>query len=223
VIVVAVPVKDLANAKQRLIPVLSPDERAALARAMLDDVLLALGRARVDHVWVVTRDPDVTAIARSHACDVLAEDANRGHTAAARHAQAEAKRAGATIFVTVPGDVPCVRASEVDELVRAIGGTPAAAFAPSRSGIGTNGAALAPADLLDLRFGEPSFADHLAAARASGVEPRVLTLPGLGLDIDDADDLRALLADGGDTRSARLVAASSIAARLGPPGLPASR
>ena len=41
-----VPVKDPARAKTRLAPVLSADQRAALQRAMLADVLAALGRAR---------------------------------------------------------------------------------------------------------------------------------------------------------------------------------
>ncbi|MGH7300023.1 MAG: 2-phospho-L-lactate guanylyltransferase, partial [Candidatus Rokuibacteriota bacterium] len=35
----AVPVKDLVNAKQRLVPALAPRERRELARAMLEDVL----------------------------------------------------------------------------------------------------------------------------------------------------------------------------------------
>ena len=40
--VLAIPVKDLVNAKQRLIPLLAAEERRALATAMLEDVLAAL-------------------------------------------------------------------------------------------------------------------------------------------------------------------------------------
>lgn len=213
-IVVAVPVKDLVNAKQRLVPVLSPAERTELARAMLRDVLRGVRAARVDQVWVVTRDVEVAGIAGDFGGRVLGEEANRGHTAAARHAQDAALRAGARVFVTVPGDVPCVEPSEIDALVGAAAADRAAAFVPSRSGLGTNGAALAPPDLLPLRFGEPSFQDHLAAARGAGLVPRVLPLPGLGLDVDDAGDLAALLRDGARTESGRLVASWSIADRL---------
>jgi 2-phospho-L-lactate/phosphoenolpyruvate guanylyltransferase len=214
VIVVAIPVKDLHDAKQRLVPLLAPPERAALARAMLRDVLRAVRGAAVDEVWVVTRDRAVSALAGEHGCRVLGEDANRGHTAAVRQAQAEAARAGADVFVTIPADVPCLRAAEVDALAAAVAAPPAAAFAPSRSGLGTNGAALAPVDLLPLRFGEPSFADHLAAARRAGVAPAVVALADLGLDIDDADDLRALLARAGGTESARLLRTWGVPARL---------
>jgi 2-phospho-L-lactate guanylyltransferase len=204
-IVAAVPVKDLVNAKQRLVPVLDPPARAALARAMLADVLRALDGAGLDRVWVVTREPEVAAIARALGAEPLAETENRGHTAAVATAQAEAARIGADAFLTIPGDVPCVTREEIRALVDTTPAPPGVVFVPSRSGLGTNGALLAPPATLRLRFGEPSFDNHLAAARALGLEPRVVALPGLGLDVDDADDLAALLAAGDHTESAALV------------------
>ncbi len=216
--VLAVPVKDLVNAKQRLVPVLAPDERRALAAAMLEDVLAAVAAAQLDAVWVVTRDDAVSAVARRFGATVVSEAENRGHTAAVAAAQTRAQSAGATVFATIPGDVPCVTAAEVDTLVGAADPAPAAVFAASRSGLGTNGVALAPADALALRFGEPSFDNHVAAARARGLVPRIVPLPGLSLDIDDADDLAALLAEGHATRSARLVATWNVAARLADAG-----
>jgi len=183
------------------------------------DVLAALAAARLDCVWVVTREPSVVALARARGACPLAEDANRGHTAAVARAQTEATRLGARVFLTIPGDVPCVTADEIRRLAEAAAaGAPA--FVPSRSGLGTNGAALAPPDAMPLTFGEPSFDNHLAAARARGLEPSVLPLPGLGLDIDAPDDLAALLAMPGATVSARLVASWQAGGRLQPAGIP---
>ena len=212
--ILAVPVKDLVNAKQRLVPLLAADERRALAAAMLEDVLAALASSRIDAVWVVTRDEAVSAIAHRSGARVVSEAENRGHTAAVAAAQARAGAEGVGVFATIPGDVPCVSAREVDALVAAADASPAVVFAASRSGLGTNGVALAPPDALALRFGEPSFDNHVAAARARGLTPRLLELPGLALDVDDPDDLVALLAEGSATRSARLVATWNIAARL---------
>ena len=204
--IVAVPVKDLVNAKQRLVPVLGAHERRALAAMMLEDVLTALAGTAVEAIWVVTRDPDVDAIARRFGASVVLEPANRGHTAAVAEAQGRAREQGVPIFATIPGDVPCVTAAEVDALVSVAAAGPAVALVPSRSGLGTNGVALAPPDALTLRFGEPSFADHVAGAQARGMVPHVLHLPGLGLDVDGPDDLHVLLARGRGTRSAQLVA-----------------
>jgi len=203
-LIVAVPVKDLTHAKQRLMSVLSPDERGGLARAMLRDVLRALAGARVERVWVVTRDAAAQAIARELGAEPLSEAENRGHTAAVALAQAEATRRGARGFLTVPGDVPCVTADELGQIIEGVReGAPV--FVPSRSGLGTNGVALAPPDAMPLTFGEPSFARHLATARQRGLEPRVLSLPGLGLDVDTPEDLTALLAEQNTTETGRLV------------------
>jgi 2-phospho-L-lactate guanylyltransferase len=203
-IIAAVPVKDLSAAKQRLANVLTLVERDELARAMLRDVLRALAAADLDRVWVVTREPEAAAIARALGAEPLAEAENRGHTAAVALAQAEAARRGARVFLTVPGDVPRATGDELRELARAAdAGAPA--FVPSRSGLGTNGVALAPPDSMPLTFGEPSFARHLETARRHGLAPRVLPLPGLGLDIDGPEDLTALLAETAETETARLV------------------
>jgi len=221
--VVAVPVKDLVNAKQRLVPALEPTERRELARAMLSDVLAALRAARLDGVWVVTRDPEVVGLAAAFGAEPLASlrpVENSSHTSAIAFAQAEAARRGARVFLTVPGDVPCVTADEIRALAAAVAdGTPA--FAPSRSGFGTNGVALTPPDTMPLKFGEPSFQNHLAAARALGLEPRVTVLPGLALDVDAPEDVAALATAGGTTESARVVRAwASVGARSARPRPP---
>ena len=46
--------------------------------------------------------------------------------------------------------------------------------------------------VMPLRFGDDSFLPHLAAARALGIEPTIVKLPGIGLDIDQPADLEAL-------------------------------
>ena len=211
--VLAIPMKDLVDAKQRLVPTLGAEERRALATAMLEDVLAAVSPARVDAVWVITRDAAVSAIARRFGATVVTEAENRGHTAAVADGQARARDEGIAVFATIPGDVPCVTAAEIDALVSAVTAAPGAALALSRSGLGTNGVALAPPDALTLRFGEPSFDAHLTSARARGLTPRILRLRGLGLDVDDPDDLAALLVEGRATRSARLVASWHLEAR----------
>jgi 2-phospho-L-lactate guanylyltransferase len=45
-----------------------------------------------------------------------------------------------------------------------------------------------------LRFGDNSFYPHLDAARRCGIEPRILHLPGIAMDIDHPADLARFLA-----------------------------
>lgn len=212
-LLLAVPVKDLVNAKQRLIPALSPVERRELARAMLEDVLDAAVAVLPGAVLVVTADPEAQAVARALGAECLAESANRGHTAAVAFAQREAVARGAARFLTLPGDVPCVTAQEITTLRDALAEAPGVVFVPSRSGLGTNAVLLAPPDAIPLTFGEPSFENHLKTARAAGLVPRVLELPGIGLDVDAPEDLPVLLERGAATRSARLLRGFPTGAR----------
>lgn len=213
----AVPVKDLMSAKQRLIPALQPAERHDLAAVMLEDVLDALAATDALDVHLVTRDPEILTLAWRRGVPCLTESANRGHTEAVAFAQAEAARRGAEAFLTIPGDVPCATPDELLALL-ATAAAPGVTFVPSRSGFGTNAALLSPVDLMPLKFGEPSFANHLDSARARGLAPRVLTLAGIGLDVDGPEDLRLLLAHGASTRAGRLCRTFGLAERL-----PASR
>jgi 2-phospho-L-lactate guanylyltransferase (CobY/MobA/RfbA family) len=61
-----------------------------------------------------------------------------------------------------------------------------------------------PASLFELRFGNDSFMPHLSAAIATDTSCVVLSLPGIALDVDTADDLHALAAASGEKRSQRL-------------------
>jgi len=214
---IAIPVKDLINAKQRLMPILSAEERRELAGAMLEDALDAVGPALADSVVIVTRDAVATAVARRRGIACLTESANRGHTEAVASAQREAVAAGADRFVTIPGDVPCVTPEEIRALFDALGNRPGAAFVPSASGFGTNAALLVPPGAMPLRFGEPSFQNHLESARARGLDSVIVPLPGLGLDVDSPEDLLELLRRGPGTRSGRLASAWGIPARLARP------
>jgi 2-phospho-L-lactate guanylyltransferase len=130
-------------------------------------------------------------------------------------AQREAVARGACAFLTVPGDVPALAPGEVAALVAALGGARGVALTPSASGLGTNGALLAPPDAMPLRFGEPSFEAHLATARARGLSPVIVRLPGLGLDVDGPDDLGRVLAAAPRTRAAALLRSWDVPARSG--------
>lgn len=214
--VAAVPAKDLENAKQRLVTVLADAERRALARTMLEDVLDVLAAAGLESVLVVTRDPEVTALAQQFPVIILEEGEPQGHSEAVALAQRVAAERGARRFMTVPGDVPQIAPEEVAALLAAAASEPGVVFVPSRSGFGTNGVLLSPPNLMRLKFGEPSFVNHLTAARQQGLEPVVLRLPGLGLDVDGPEDLRALLTSERSTRSSCLIRALGIASRLDP-------
>ena len=188
-----VPVKEIGRSKQRLSSALFSDERERLVRAMLRDVLCALRAASgLADVLVVTRDADVGALAREIGAEVLAERGPGDLNAALRQAAAHLIAAGAPGLLVVPADVPAVRSDEISELAREHGASPAITLVSDRRGVGTNALAASPPDLCPFLFGEESFERHLAAARAAGVEPKVLDSHGLRWDVDVENDLDAI-------------------------------
>jgi len=202
---ILVPVKNLAQAKQRLSAVLTPEERLALAHAMCEDVLQELARWQGrPAVAVVTGDPFARDLAARFDFEVIADALNPGETGAIEMATAECRQRGADCTLVVPADIPLIESSELQKIADSAppGG---AVLVPDAAGRGTNAALRAPADLFPLRFGNDSFLPHLAAAKATGKPCVVLELPGIARDVDRPEDLRELAAAKGERRSQKLV------------------
>ena len=201
---ILVPVKKLANAKQRLAAVLDQRTRTELAQAMLFDVLAALAAwTNRPEVGVVTSDSFAAHLSRKFGFDVIPDDANRGETDAIEMATKVCESRGVESTLVIPGDIPLIQAWELERIVEA---APAegSVLVPASDGRGTNAALRRPAGLFPLRFGNDSFKPHLAAARATRKPCVVLSLPGIALDVDNPSDLRQLAEAPGETRSQRI-------------------
>ena len=211
---ILVPVKNLANAKQRLSSVLGPETRQELAQAMCADVLETLARWRQrPAVAVVTSDLFASNFAQGLGFEVIADDVNPGETGAIEMATAFCRDRGADHSLVIPADIPLIERSELEKIVESAppGGS---VLVSDAAGRGTNAALRAPADLFPLRFGNDSFLPHLAAANATGLPCVVLNLPGIALDIDRPEDLQELASVGGERRSQKLVRSWNLDAQV---------
>ena len=210
---ILVPVKNLADAKQRLSSVLSPEERFALAQAMCEDVLQALASwQNRPAVAVVTSDSFARDLAARFNFDIVADDLNSGETSAIERATAVCRERGAKSTLVVPADIPLIENSELQKIIDSSppGG---AVLVPDAAGRGTNAAWRSPGDLFPLRFGNDSFLPHLAAAKATGMPCVVLKLPGIARDVDRPEDLRELADARGERRSQKLVRSWNLSHR----------
>jgi 2-phospho-L-lactate guanylyltransferase len=205
-IVAVVPVKETAQAKQRLAGLLSAAQRRELALAMLQDVLKSLARVReLAGIVVVTLDPGATKIARRHGAEIVTEGARDGHTAAVTAAAGRLARRGHAMLA-LPGDIPLVTPADIRAILAAQRLAPAFTIVPAHDHRGSNAVLVAPADAVALRFGDNSFYPHLAAAAARGIAPRVLHRPAIALDVDTPEDLARFAAMPSRTRSHALLA-----------------
>jgi 2-phospho-L-lactate/phosphoenolpyruvate guanylyltransferase len=203
------PVKRFAEAKQRLAAGIDGERRTALAAAMLEDVLGAIGESRsVERTIVVSGDPLAQEIAASaEGIEVVPDPADQGHVEAALGGIARAEAEGASCVALLPGDCPLLDPRELDRLLT---GVPEqyVAIVPDRHGAGTNALVLSPPAAIRPAFGAGSCARHVTAAREAGIPFAVEELPSLALDLDTPADLIALTRElearpGRATRTAR--------------------
>jgi 2-phospho-L-lactate guanylyltransferase len=187
-------VKEFTGAKSRLSVFLSPAQRERLAMTMLEDVLAALaGATRLAGIMVNTVDPRAADLAQRYGARVVTEGARDGHTGAVNGMARVLAAEGQAALLTLPGDIPRVTSAEVDAVVSSCREAPSFTIVPAHDELGSNAVLCAPAGVIPLRFGDDSYFPHLATARQYGIEPTIVRLPGIGLDIDHPVDVRAFL------------------------------
>jgi 2-phospho-L-lactate guanylyltransferase len=217
-----IPVKEFAGAKDRLSDLLSPHERLFLAATMLTDVLDAVAGCRhLAGVMIVTIDPNAAVLGKKIGARIVTEGARDGHTGsvnAGRRILASEGRGG---MITMPGDIPAVRAGEIDAVLSAHHAAPSFTISPAHDDLGSNAVVCSPPEVVPLRFGDNSYFPHLDAARRQGIEPTVIRQPGIAMDIDHPVDLALFLRlpQSAGTRTRTLLQELGVPARLAERGI----
>ncbi len=197
---ILVPVKNLANAKQRLASLLEQSARTELAQAMLWDVMETLSASATDDISLVTSDPFAIELAKNYRIEIIRDEANRSETDAIEMATCVCRARGITTTLVIPADVPLVAAAEL-RAIYANAPANGSVLVPAGDKRGTNAVLRRPAALFPLRFGNDSFLPHLNAANAADKPCVVLSFAGIALDIDTPDDLQQLAEAPGEKQS----------------------
>jgi len=210
------PIKDLNNAKKRLMGVLTPEERFGLAEAMLKDTIRAVqGVKRAEKVFVVTNYKPAMRLAEEAGWEILHEEEQISESHSVDAASKTCEQRGITALLRVPLDVPLVQASDIDDLLAVECEEPAMVIVPSRDGLGTNAILRMPPVLFPSHFGIGSFAKHVGEAERIGARVIFRRSPRLEMDVDDEADLRALLQhDLRATETGRWLRGSGVEARF---------
>jgi len=185
-----VPVKPLRRGKSRLASALSEDERTELNRSLLQNTLKTFAEVReIEEVLVISRDPQVLAIARQYGARTVREDGQPELNTALKRATVIAQVYATRGVLVLPADLPLVTREDLLTLIERAGEPPAVVIAPDRHGTGTNALLVSPVGLIEYDFGENSFQRHCQRAREAGARLEIVNLPTLGLDLDLPEDL----------------------------------
>jgi 2-phospho-L-lactate guanylyltransferase len=210
------PIKDLRQAKQRLAPLLNPEERFGLAQAMLADTIRAVrGVQRAERIFVVTNYVPAMKAAEENGWELLREDQQISESISVDAASKKCAECGVTALLRLPLDVPLLQADDIDELLSLECAAPALVIVPSRDGSGTNAILRTPPTLFPSHFGNGSFAKHCAEAQRVGAQILIRRKARLEMDVDDEADLRTLMRqDLRDTETGAWLQRSGLQHRL---------
>jgi len=208
------PLKSLHNSKQRLAPLLNPQQRAELTLAMFKDIVHTLSLCQDIHkIVVVTSDPQVIRIAQHQRIEIIPEPIESGLINAVTQAGKILARENIQRMIFIPSDVPLVSTEEIQAVLNPTShGTRVNDTAnvtandpsdnsntagiinivPAADSGGSNCISCTPPDCMEFSFGEQSFSRHLKIAQQLNLSTWVTQSAGLGLDIDTPKDLAQL-------------------------------
>ena len=201
-----IPVKQISQAKQRLSPFLSTEERRDFFSAMLEDVLSIM--VKIDFfkkIILATNCPHAISIAGRHGITHFETGPDDGLNQAAGETVNHLLENGIRDMFLIPADIPLITEEEINSILKAHPSAPSLTIIPSRDKFGSNCILLSPPSRMPLKFGPESYFRHLEIAQTNGLKVNPMEFPGFGLDIDEPKDLFELLKAEGNTRSQKYI------------------
>ena len=197
-----IPVKQISQAKQRLSPLLSSEERRDFFSAMLEDVLSVMVKIDFfEKIILATNCPHAISIAGRHGITHFETGPDDGLNQAAGETVNHLLENGIRDMFLIPGDIPLITEEEINSVLKAHPSAPSLTIIPSKDKLGSNCILLSPPSRMHLKFGPDSYFRHKEIAQTNGLKVNPMEFPGIGLDIDEPKDLFELLKAEGNTRS----------------------
>ena len=191
-----IPVSKFKNAKTRLSPFLSEEEREKLLKVMLMDVTDTL-KKHVDKIFIISRDDDVLSYARSLNLDTIMENENsnlnKALTQAMKYFNGKTKK-----VLIVPSDIPLIGKTNVQMLIDASKNLDFI-IVPSKGG-GTNMIIMKPM-AIRTKFEGFSYREHVKAAERKKLNPQIHDSFFMALDVNTAEDLGEIMIHGEKTHT----------------------
>lgn len=191
-----IPVTTFKNAKTRLSPFLSEEERERLLKVMLHDVTDTL-KKYVDKIFIISRDEDVLSYAESLNVTPILEndnsDLNKALTQAMKICKGKTRK-----IIIVPSDIPLIGKTNIKMLID-VGKSLDFIIVPSKGG-GTNMIIMKPM-AIRTQFEGFSYKKHLQVAERKKLNPQVHDSFFMALDVNTTEDLGEIMIHGENTHT----------------------
>ncbi len=195
-----IPVSQLKNAKTRLSPFLSENERKELLKVMLKDVTCSL-KKYVDKLIIISHDENVLKYSKKLGLSILKENNNSNLNKALKQAMDYCFNKTKKVIIT-PSDIPLIVKTNIQTLINSSKKTDFI-IAPSKGG-GTNALIMKP-HAIKPQFGQFSYKKHINMAKNENLTPQTHDSFFISLDINTIEDLGEILIHGENTNTYHLL------------------
>ncbi len=211
-----IPVSQFSNAKTRLSPFLTPQERENLLKAMLKDITLTL-KPLVDKIIIISKDKDVLNYANELELTTLIEQEhektkrlkasdNSGLNLALKQAMKWSRTKTRKVII-LPSDIPLIGKTNIKILINQAKKLDFI-IVPSKGG-GTNTLITKPL-AIDMKFGEFSFKKHIDEANKKKLNPMIHDSFYMALDVNTTEDLGEIIIHGNGTETKKYLESLNI-------------
>lgn len=211
-----IPVSQFSNAKTRLSPFLSPQERENLLKSMLKDMAIAL-KPTVDKIIIISKDNDVLDYAEELGLTTLIEEEhektknlkasdNSGLNIALKQAMKWSRTKTRKVII-LPSDIPLIGKTNIKLLIDQAKKLDFI-IVPSKGG-GTNTLITKPL-AIDMKFGEFSFKKHIEEAKKKKLNPLIHDSFYMALDVNTTEDLGEIMIHGNGTETKKYLESLNI-------------
>ncbi len=188
-IFVVIPVKKLDEAKSRLSPLLTIEERKDFCLKMLEDVLISVKSTEaISQTVVISKDPLVRQAAKTFEAVFLKEKKTGMNQAVSQAIDWCIQKAAKSVLI-LPADIPLIVPSDLHKILSSREKV-SIVISPSRSGEGTNALLLTPPEVSPTFYGPGSFQRHFEEAKKRELSFRILRSSRIAFDIDTVNDLK---------------------------------
>lgn len=191
-----IPVSQLKDAKTRLSPFLSENERKKLIKVMLKDVTNTL-KKHVDKIIIISKDEEVLKYSKKLGLNTLKEKNNSNLNKALKQAMDYCYNKTQKVIIT-PSDIPLIQKTNIEILIKSSQKIDFIII-PSKGG-GTNTLIMKP-QAIKTQFGEFSYKKHIQTAHRKNLNPQVHDSFYISLDINTIEDLGEILIHGENTHT----------------------
>ena len=190
---ILVPFKNFKQAKSRLRKDLSDSETEKIAKLMLEDVLSEVSKSKIaDRKFLLTKDSNAMSLGVKYGIEIIEEKIQVDESTSVDKACNYLKTIGASAVLRLPGDIPNIKAKDIDLLLNEGKHDSVSIIVPSDSGTGTNAFYKCPPDVISSSFGENSFQKHINSLITKNIKFKIMEIENISIDIDSLDDLNKI-------------------------------